>query len=427
MSDDSSASDTSSVHPPSPRSRKLEDAAEHDTDSGVSSASDDDDDDAVSNADESSDTPVLSHAAQRKQKRKEQREATKSTASSARPNKKQKVTNAAELPPSKLPPRQNSVWVGNLSFKTTPQALRQFFDGVGEITRLHMPMKLASAGPDGTGTRKENRGFAYVDFASADAKTVAITLSENPLDGRRLLIKDGHFEGRPAPPNGGSADPSAKPAGLSKRAQQILAAQKQPPGQTLFMGNLAFSTTQDSIRTMLESHRPKRRNAPAADPWIRQVRLGTFEDSGKCKGWAFVDFVSTEHATAALTNVRNHQLDGRALVVEYASPDAVRRGGGPRNNGTRSAPPREGARSPKRKARAEEDEADEGGDGIGVEPIEETPLKRRRVDSTSRTPARDSRGGKPPRTRTKPGAALAQAKRETVAIVPSQGRKIVFD
>ena len=33
--------------------------------------------------------------------------------------------------------------------------------------------------------------FAYVDFATPDAKTVAITLSENPLDGRRLLIKDG--------------------------------------------------------------------------------------------------------------------------------------------------------------------------------------------------------------------------------------------
>ena len=44
--------------------------------------------------------------------------------------------------------------------------------------------------------------------------------------------------------------------------------------------------------------------------------------------WAFVDFTSTEHATAALTNPRNHQLNGRKLVVEYASPEAVRRGGG---------------------------------------------------------------------------------------------------
>jgi len=33
--------------------------------------------------------------------------------------------------------------------------------------------------------------FAYVDFATPDAKLVAITLSERNLEGRRLLIKDG--------------------------------------------------------------------------------------------------------------------------------------------------------------------------------------------------------------------------------------------
>ncbi len=43
--------------------------------------------------------------------------------------------------------------------------------------------------------------------------------------------------------------------------------------------------------------------------------------------FAFVDFISVEHATAVLINPRNHKLNGRQLVVEYASPDAVRRGG----------------------------------------------------------------------------------------------------
>ena len=126
---------------------------------------------------------------------------------------REKVQNTAELPPSKVPKRQHSVWVGNLSFKTTPASLRSFFEGVGEITRIHMPMKMAHGGPDGK-PRKENRGsvltylsdcvvipnnilfgnsFAYVDFATPDAKTIAITMSENPLEGRRLLIKDGTY------------------------------------------------------------------------------------------------------------------------------------------------------------------------------------------------------------------------------------------
>ncbi|KZT72480.1 RNA-binding domain-containing protein, partial [Daedalea quercina L-15889] len=238
--------------------------------------------------------------------------------------------------------------------------------------------------------------FAYVDFATPDAKTVAITLSENPLDGRRLLIKDGE-----------SGIPHAPPAG-------ILRAQKQPAGPTLFLGNLGFETTEQSIRQLFASPRPKPADgadaAEGADdkPRIRRVRMGTFEDSGKCKGWAFVDFTSPEHATGALVNPKNHFLDGRKLVVEYASPDAA--------YGTER----------KRKGRAEDADAD-------AEPIadgESASPKRRRVEDNAdgRTFERGTagKGGKPPRARPKPGAALAQAKRENAAIVPAQGRKIVF-
>lgn len=67
--------------------------------------------------------------------------------------------------------------------------------------------------------------------------------------------------------------------------------QKQPPGPTIFLGNLGFETTQDTIRELFESHRTKEPTEGAdADQWIRKIRLGTFEDSGKCKG-----YVSTSH------------------------------------------------------------------------------------------------------------------------------------
>lgn len=88
-----------------------------------------------------------------------------------------------------------------------------------------------------------------------------------------------------------------------------MAAQKQPPGPTLFFGNLGFQATEDSIRQLLEAHKKKPVKSPVEndgvesssddeeegdksnatlkekeDKWIRKVRLGTFEDSGKCKG-----------------------------------------------------------------------------------------------------------------------------------------------
>jgi len=95
----------------------------------------------------------------------------------------------------------------------------------------------------------------------------------------------------------------ARGRGLSKFAQKILFAQKQPPAPTLFFGNLGFETTVESIRGLLEAHRTKEKekekekreavavssesvnnNDGAKDPWIRKIRMGTFEDSGLCKG-----------------------------------------------------------------------------------------------------------------------------------------------
>ena len=97
----------------------------------------------------------------------------------------------------------------------------------------------------------------------------------------------------------------ARGRGQTKLAQKILSAQKQPPAPTLFFGNLGFETTVDSIRGLLEAHKEKRNannnttnitTSESAidsganngddddDPWIRKIRMGTFEDSGLCKG-----------------------------------------------------------------------------------------------------------------------------------------------
>jgi len=103
--------------------------------------------------------------------------------------------------------------------------------------------------------------------------------------------------------------PGAPKTGLTKLGQKILAAQKQPPGPTLFFGNLGFEATEESIRQLLEAHRKKPAETPVGDgggesaedddeddkgskakpkgkedKWIRKIRMGTFEDSGKCKG-----------------------------------------------------------------------------------------------------------------------------------------------
>jgi hypothetical protein len=107
------------------------------------------------------DIPVLSHAERRRQKKKQKAGAVEKPSMNTTATVSSELSGDVKLRDVKsdpLPKRQNSVWVGNLSFKTTEDALKSFFDGVGEITRIHMPTKAPVPGQRGPGVRKENRG-----------------------------------------------------------------------------------------------------------------------------------------------------------------------------------------------------------------------------------------------------------------------------
>lgn len=261
-----------------------------------------------------------------------------------------------------------------------------------------------------------------------------------------------------------NGDNAKLPQGLSKSSKKILASQKKPPAPTLFLGNLPFETTDHSIRGLFEAHRDKGKpdniaarevadQPPAEAPpvvadvkegtakqgndlWIRKIRMGTFEDSGLCKGFAFVDFTSIDHATSALVNPRNHRLNGRDLVVEFASADAVRRGGGPRpklegENGPRGRGPAKRPKPFQRKGPGTAFAAQKNAERKKQEAEEASMAKTAgpHGDTPSSQPYKERKGAidrKPYKARSKPGAALALAKRESAAIIPAQGKKTVF-
>ncbi|KAF9266206.1 hypothetical protein L218DRAFT_922729 [Marasmius fiardii PR-910] len=441
----SSPSSSSTPEPPTKRKRTTkiqEPQSDDDSDSASSSSS-------SSSESEAEDAPPLSHAEKRRQKKKEKLAQKKGKDGKEPPFKKRKLADGTPSTTSEGNlQRQNSIWVGNLSFKTTPADLRTFFEGVGEITRIHMPMKPGMR----PGMKGENRGFAYVDFATPDAKVIAVTLSERPLTGRKLLIKDGNdFTGRPTTSSERAAD-KGQGTSLSKTAQKILNVQKQPPAPTLFIGNLGFETTEDQIKELLEAHRKKSKKekdqtdetiggaddakTDESESWIRKIRMGTFEDSGLCKGFAFVDFSTIENATSALVNPRNHHLNGRNLVVEYASVDAVRRGPNKQHVGGREGKQKTSkTRDPSTGRQRPEKKFSEKGTSEAItrdsvprpEGQDDVRGQEGNADHRKRTgKGPDAPRQKGPRHRPKPGAALAQAKRQSAAIVPTTGKKIVF-
>lgn len=87
-------------------------------------------------------------------------------------------------------------------------------------------------------------------------------------------------------------------------------------GNKLYVGNLPFSATDDSLREMFQQ-------AGA----VESARVITDRDSGRSKGFGFVEMSTEQEATAAINKFNGADFEGRSLTVNEARPMAPREGG----------------------------------------------------------------------------------------------------
>jgi RNA recognition motif-containing protein len=85
----------------------------------------------------------------------------------------------------------------------------------------------------------------------------------------------------------------------------------------LFVGNLSYQTTEDDLRQLF---------AGVAN--VTSVTVVTERDSGRSKGFAFVEMASPEDAQKAINELNGHSLHDRTLRVDMARPREDRGGGG---------------------------------------------------------------------------------------------------
>lgn len=90
----------------------------------------------------------------------------------------------------------------------------------------------------------------------------------------------------------------------------------------LFVGNLSWDTTDDSLNTFFGSAGTVVSASVIKDKY-----------SGRSKGFGFVEMSSEEEAKAAIEKLNGQTLDGRAIVVNEARPQVPREnfGGGSSN------------------------------------------------------------------------------------------------
>ena len=87
--------------------------------------------------------------------------------------------------------------------------------------------------------------------------------------------------------------------------------------KNIFVGNLDFAATDSSVRSMFEQYGT-----------VDRVNLVTDRDTGRPRGFAFVEMSDTAAADRAIAGLNGTSLEGRALNVNEARPKTPGGGGG---------------------------------------------------------------------------------------------------
>ena len=95
-------------------------------------------------------------------------------------------------------------------------------------------------------------------------------------------------------------------------------------GKKLYIGNLAYSVDSNQLNTLFAQVGP-----------VASANVIMDRDSGRSKGFAFIEMAEDSDAQSAIDKFNGSDLDGRAMRVSEAKPQEPRSGGGGGGNRSR--------------------------------------------------------------------------------------------
>ncbi|KAJ3759532.1 hypothetical protein EV360DRAFT_41717 [Lentinula raphanica] len=207
-----------------------------------------------------------------------------------------------------------TILVKNIPYGTSDTQIRELFEPHGTVSRVLVPPAGTIAVVEFEKPDEASRGFRAVAYRRLGNSV--IYLEKAPI---------GIFTDASAPSLSAtySATPGAIPAHAIKIPEQIAEATNEDEetpslsaGTTLFVKNLAFSTTTERLNQMF-------RNLPSFVFARVQMKPDPKKPDGKLSmGYGFIGFKDVEGARKAMKSMQGFVLDGHALHIKFAGRGA---------------------------------------------------------------------------------------------------------
>jgi len=204
---------------------------------------------------------------------------------------------------------RGKLFIGGLSWETTVDGLRKYFETFGEVTDC-VVMSNAHTG--------RSRGFGFITFSDPLIAKHVIENGPHNLDNRTI-------DPKPAVPKGGSNAPNSRTGKTRGRKQQNHGNGNAAPVKTkkIFVGGLAPESTEEALKTFFGEFGT-----------VEDVILMYDRETKRPRGFGFVTFTA-EEPVEKLVAKRYVQLDSKQVEIKAALPKASMAEGG-RGRNTRN-------------------------------------------------------------------------------------------
>jgi len=197
--------------------------------------------------------------------------------------------------PSKVEAGPNyEAFVKNLPFSVNYEDIKRFFEQCGTVERVNV-LKNPATG--------RSKGVAFVRFSDEGSLQKALGLSGQEFEGRSITVEK-------------TVPKEQRPPGNNDRRRDDDQNQRDPNSTSVFVGNLSYNTTEDSLRQLFDDCGA-----------IKEIRVAT-DPSGRSRGFAHVDFEAPESVEKAVQKT-GEEVDGRNIRVDFSNKrqDGGSRGG----------------------------------------------------------------------------------------------------